>query len=60
MTEAQKRANRKYKKSLFVVRIEFFPKDKILQNRVVEMEKNGVKRATYIKNLIKNDLSIDK
>lgn len=56
MTEAQKKASRKYQKKLFKVTLVFFPKEHLLQKRVEEAVLNGQSKSEYIKSLIKKDL----
>ena len=52
MTDAQKRAARKYDKKIKRVVVEFFPTDAELIEHLNKQEKT----ATYIKNLIREDI----
>ena len=50
MTEAEKKALRKYQKKLFKVTLVFFPKERLLENRIKEAVLSGQTKSQYIKN----------
>lgn len=52
-TEAQLRANRKYKKTVKKVLVEFYPTEKELWEHLQAQDK----KQTYIKNLIRADMN---
>lgn len=52
MSEAQKRAKKKYQKNITRLTIDFYPTEKEL----VEQIKNQPKKQTYIKDLIRQDI----
>lgn len=52
MTEAQKKAAREYDKKVRRVVVEFFPTDE----KLIEQLNKQEKVATYIKNLIREDI----
>jgi hypothetical protein len=52
LTEAQKRAKKKYRKKVKSITIEFYPTEMLL---IEQIEKNEPKQ-TYIKNLIRKDI----
>lgn len=51
-TEAQKRANKKYREKSNRMTIDFYPTDSDLWNHI----QNQPKKQTYIKNLIRADM----
>ena len=56
LTEAQKRAKKKYREKTKRYVIEFFPTDKELIDRIEAQPK----KHAYIKNLIRQDIERDK
>lgn len=52
MTEAKKKANKKYRKKATRLTIDFYPTDKPLIDKINEQPK----KQTYIKNLIREDI----
>jgi hypothetical protein len=58
MTEAQKRAKRKYnKEKVTLLRVELYQSDTDIKERITERLQAGENKATYIKRLIREDIS---
>lgn len=55
-TTAQKRADRKYKAKVETLRVDLFPTDTDIKDRLAERLEAGEKKATYIKRLIREDI----
>lgn len=60
LTEAQKRAQMKYRKKTYELRVALFPPDKDIFNRLEEIDALGEARAAYIKRLIREDIERNK
>lgn len=52
MSEAQKRARKKYQKNITRLTVDFYPTEK----RLVDKIKEQPKKQTYIKDLIRSDI----
>lgn len=55
-SEAGKKAKKKYKKKIVELRVELYPTDADIINRLAERLNEGEKKATYIKRLIREDM----
>ena len=53
MNESTRRAKKKYKSKIMVVRVELYPTDEDIKQRLSEQKSP---RATYIKRLIREDI----
>ena len=53
-TDRKARAN--YRKKVVELRVELYPTDEDIKNRLQEMLDNGEKKAAYIKRLIREDI----
>ena len=53
MNESTRRAKKKYKSKIMVVRVELYPTDEEIKQRLSELQEP---RATYIKRLIREDI----
>lgn len=60
MTEAQKRAKKKYRQKTYELRVALFPPDKDIFSRLEEIDALGEARAAYIKRLIREDIEREK
>lgn len=59
-TEAQKRAQAKYREKTYNLQVAFFPGDKDLLSRLEEIDALGEARASYVKRLIREDIERNK
>lgn len=59
-TEAQKRAQAKYREKTYELRVALFPPDKDIFVRLEEIDALGEARAAYIKRLIREDIEHEK
>lgn len=59
-TEAQKRAQAKYRKKTYELRVALFPPDKDIFTRLEEIDAMGEARAAYVKRLIREDIAREK
>ena len=58
LTDAQRRAKQKYSKNKKVVRVELFPSTEAdIIEKLEQIKQNGGAVATYIKNLIRQDIN---
>ncbi len=57
MSEAQKKAKAKYKAKVEELRVELYPTDADIKERIEERLTAGEKKATYIKRLIREDIN---
>lgn len=55
-SEAKKKAKKKYKQKIVELRVELYPTDADIINRLAERLNEGEKKATYIKRLIREDM----
>lgn len=55
-TEAEKKAQKKYKKKIVELRVELYPTDADIINKLSERVNAGEGKATYIKRLIREDI----
>lgn len=55
-TESLKKAKAKYKEKVDLLRVELYPTDADIKNRIEERLTAGEKKATYIKRLIREDI----
>lgn len=53
MNESMRRAKKKYKSKIEVMRVELYPTDEDIKKRLADQ---GEPRATYIKRLIREDI----
>lgn len=53
MKESTRRAKKKYKSKIEVMRVEFYPTDEDIKQRLSDLKEP---RATYIKRLIREDI----
>lgn len=60
MSEALDRAKRKYKTKVETLRVDLFPTDTDIKERLSERLEAGEKKATYIKRLIREDMRKEK
>ncbi len=51
-----RRAKNKYKEKIEVLRVELYPTDEDIKNRIAEKIEAGEKKTTYIKRLIREDI----
>lgn len=56
MSEALNRARKKYKAKVETVRIELYPTDTDIKEKIAERQAAGEGKATYIKRLIREDI----
>lgn len=55
MTEAEKRAKKKYNQKVEVLRLRLYPSETDIKERLQEHADNGEPRSAYIKRLIRSD-----
>ena len=56
MKDYQKRAKRKYKGKIELLRLELYPTDADIKERITDRVNVGEGKATYIKRLIREDI----
>ena len=56
MSEALNRARKKYKAKVETLRVDLFPTDADIKERLSDRLEAGEKKATYIKRLIREDI----
>lgn len=56
MLECQRRAREKYREKVKTIRFELFPSEADIREHLESKAENGEKIATYIKNLIREDM----
>ena len=56
MSDATKRAKLKYREKIEQLRVDLFPTDQDVIDRIAERVANGEPKATYIKRLIREDI----
>lgn len=56
----QKDFKKEYKKTINQLCIEFYPSDKDIEDRLVEVLANNEPKATYVKRLIREDIQRNK
>lgn len=59
MKEYQRKAKNKYREKVEELRVELYPTDEDIKNRLAERIGAGEKKATYIKRLIREDIQRD-
>ena len=59
MNESKRRAKNKYKAKIEELRVELYPTDEDIKNRINERITEGEPKATYIKRLIREDIKKD-
>lgn len=59
MNESKRRAKNKYREKVEVLRVELYPTDADIKNRINERITEGEPKATYIKRLIREDIKKD-
>lgn len=57
MKEYQRKAKNKYKEKVEVLRVELYPTDADIKERIAERVQAGEPKATYIKRLIRQDIN---
>lgn len=57
MREAQKKAQKKYKSKVEVMRVELYPTDEDIKEQLRERLDAGEPKATYVKRLIREDIA---
>ena len=57
MKEYQKRAKAKYRAKVEELRVELYPTDEDIKNRIAERVNAGEPKSTYIKRLIRQDIN---
>lgn len=60
LTEAQKRAQKKYREKTYELRVALYPPDKDIFLRLEEIDALGEARAAYVKRLIREDIEREK
>lgn len=60
LTEAQKRAKKKYRQKSYELQVAIYPTDKDVLERLKEIDGTGEARAAYIKRLIREDIERNK
>lgn len=55
MTEAEKRAKKKYNQKVEVLRLRLYPSEADIKEKLQERADNGETRTAYIKRLIRSD-----
>ena len=56
LSDVQRRAKAKYKEKIEVLRVELYPTDADIKERIAERLSSGEKKSTYIKRLIREDI----
>lgn len=56
LSDVQRRAKAKYKEKIEVLRVELYPTDADIKERIAERLNSGEKKSTYIKRLIREDM----
>jgi hypothetical protein len=56
MNDSTRKAKKKYKAKVEELRVELFPTDEDIKQRIAERLKAGEPKATYIKRLIREDI----
>lgn len=56
MNESKRTAKDKYREKIVVLRVELYPTDADIKNRIAERLAAGEAKATYIKRLIREDI----
>ena len=59
MKDYERNAKKKYKQKIQELRVELYPTDEDIKNRLKERQDAGEPKATYIKRLIRNDIQKD-
>lgn len=59
MKDWQRKAKAKYREKIEEIRVELYPTDGDIKERIAERVNAGEKKATYIKRLIRQDISKD-
>lgn len=57
MKDYQRRAKNKYKSKVVTLRVDLYPTEEDIKERLAERLENGEPRATYIKRLIREDIA---
>lgn len=57
MKDYQRKAKNKYKEKVEVLRVELYPTDADIKERIAERVQAGEPKATYIKRLIRQDIN---
>ena len=57
MKESKRKAMNKYREKIEVIRVELYPTDADIKDRIAERAAAGEARATYIKRLIREDIA---
>lgn len=57
-TDRKARAN--YRKKIVVLRVELFPTDEDIKDRIAEIQERGEGKAAYIRRLIREDIAREK
>lgn len=60
MNETERKAKNNYKKKIEELRVELYPTDADIKDRIVERVEVGEPKATYIKRLIREDIERQK
>ena len=56
MNESNRKAKNKYRKKIEELRVELYPTDADIKDRIAERMAAGEKKASYIKRLIREDI----
>lgn len=59
MKDYVRRAKKKYKEKIEVLRVELYPTDEDIKKRLAERSESGEAKATYIKRLVREDIKRD-
>lgn len=56
MEEYQRKAKKKYKAKIETLRVELYPTDEDIKEKLAEIQAGGEPKATYVKRLIREDI----